>query len=173
MGEHKKIILTVPNVLTFLRFVMVIMAIAEGVKNHWGNVLVLAVLAAITDWLDGWIARKYESRSILGKALDPIADKFFLSLLFVINPWVCIMVLSLEVSGMYFSNAIRKRTSDNYFIANGSKGITFIQMTLAIILILNRLEGLVLLQNFEREIFGALITLSLCRLLIYSSIWKK
>lgn len=41
--------------------------------------LVIFVAAAITDWLDGWVARTYGQFSILGRMLDPIADKLLVS----------------------------------------------------------------------------------------------
>ena len=39
---------------------------------------ILFILAALTDYLDGWLARKYDVESTLGKLLDPIADKILL-----------------------------------------------------------------------------------------------
>jgi CDP-diacylglycerol--glycerol-3-phosphate 3-phosphatidyltransferase len=45
--------------------------------HPWSNILACAVfvLGALTDWLDGWIARRYDMYSAFGAFLDPVADK--------------------------------------------------------------------------------------------------
>ncbi len=48
----------------------------ESAALVWGGAsAVIFVLAALTDWLDGWLARVLDARSALGALLDPIADK--------------------------------------------------------------------------------------------------
>jgi CDP-diacylglycerol--glycerol-3-phosphate 3-phosphatidyltransferase len=78
-----------PNQLTLLRIACIPAVVAlmnQGeVLNSVGQVIPLSTtdlaaallfaLAAITDFFDGWIARKYGVESILGKLLDPLADK--------------------------------------------------------------------------------------------------
>ena len=69
-------ILTVPNLLSFLRLCMVplFLWIYLGLDEPlWAAGLL--VLSGITDTVDGWIARKFHQVSNLGKALDPFADK--------------------------------------------------------------------------------------------------
>ena len=69
-------ILTVPNLLSFLRLCMVplFLWIYLGLDEPlWAAGLL--VLSGITDTVDGWIARKIHQESNLGKALDPFADK--------------------------------------------------------------------------------------------------
>jgi len=46
--------------------------------------LILFVIAAATDWLDGWVARKFNQISDMGKLLDPIADKMVTTLGFIL-----------------------------------------------------------------------------------------
>ena len=70
--------LTVPNLLTLFRIVLVpIMVIAFFLPYKGMNVIAAGLFAAgaITDWLDGWIARKWNLSSALGEFLDPVADK--------------------------------------------------------------------------------------------------
>ena len=67
--------LTVPNLLSFLRIVMVpVFAVLFLREEYAWSVLVLA-LSGITDFLDGKIARRFNQISNLGKMLDPLADK--------------------------------------------------------------------------------------------------
>ena len=72
----KNRILTIPNVLTFLRLLMVpVFVWAYTVKNDYLLTAVIIGLSGLTDFLDGQIARRCNMVSDLGKLLDPIADK--------------------------------------------------------------------------------------------------
>ena len=70
--------MTLPNKLSTLRICMVpLFIVAYFLPYNWGAYVAVGifVLAAFTDFLDGYIARKYNMVSDLGKLLDPIADK--------------------------------------------------------------------------------------------------
>lgn len=70
-----------PNLLTCSRILAVPLIIfLLYFDNRWLNLItaLLIVLAAITDGLDGYMARKYNSESALGMLLDPLADKILL-----------------------------------------------------------------------------------------------
>ncbi len=91
--------MTIPNVLTILRLLA-----APGVAimflyftRPWADwfALVLFVLAAITDWFDGFLARLWKQESRFGAMLDPIADKAMVVIALLVitgfsgmNPWV-------------------------------------------------------------------------------------
>ncbi len=69
-------ILTVPNLLSFFRLCLVPLFIYLYIfRDEYMQVLMLLILSAITDVLDGFIARHFNMVSDLGKALDPLADK--------------------------------------------------------------------------------------------------
>ena len=70
--------MNLPNKLSILRIVMVpLFVVAYFLPFEWTPFVALGIfaLAAITDFLDGYIARKYNLVTNLGKLLDPIADK--------------------------------------------------------------------------------------------------
>ena len=73
------LVFTVPNVLTVLRFMGVPLFIwLVLAQNEYGwAVLVLAVMAG-TDWVDGYVARRFDQASRLGRVMDPIADRLAL-----------------------------------------------------------------------------------------------
>lgn len=76
-AEGKKIVIfTIPNILSFLRLLMIPVIIWAYVsrKDYVLSAIILA-LSALTDVVDGFIARKLNQVSELGKALDPVADK--------------------------------------------------------------------------------------------------
>ncbi len=74
MKESKKI-LTVPNFLSMLRFIMLPFIIYLITTERNRTAFVLFIVAFLTDAVDGYIARKFEQTSILGKILDPVVDK--------------------------------------------------------------------------------------------------
>jgi cardiolipin synthase (CMP-forming) len=75
----RDLILTVPNALTVLRFMGVPLFIwlVLARKEYGLAVLVLAIMGS-TDWIDGYVARRFNQASHLGRILDPLADRIAL-----------------------------------------------------------------------------------------------
>jgi cardiolipin synthase len=71
-------IVTVPNILTMLRMVMVPIFVSMLFYGRFLTALAVFVLAGVTDGLDGLLARRFNQKSQLGTILDPIADKLLL-----------------------------------------------------------------------------------------------
>jgi CDP-diacylglycerol--glycerol-3-phosphate 3-phosphatidyltransferase len=74
--------LTLPNQLTLLRIILTpvfVLLLMSGSPLYLQLSLVVFVIAALTDWYDGWIARKMGHSSRWGKFLDPLADKILSS----------------------------------------------------------------------------------------------
>ncbi|HBL40368.1 MAG TPA: phosphatidylglycerophosphate synthase, partial [Ruminococcaceae bacterium] len=73
---HRNSIITVPNILSFLRIALVpILVILYIVAEEYRISAALIILSGATDVLDGWIARKFNCISDFGKFIDPVADK--------------------------------------------------------------------------------------------------
>jgi len=98
-------ILTVPNVLSLVRLACVplFLWLLFGRDNAHGAAWLLAVLGA-TDWVDGFIARRFNQVSTLGKVLDPVADRILLivGILAILDygavpAWLAWVVLAREV----------------------------------------------------------------------------
>ncbi|WP_440995547.1 CDP-diacylglycerol--glycerol-3-phosphate 3-phosphatidyltransferase [Arhodomonas sp. SL1] len=71
-----------PNILTLLRIGMIpVMALMFLLPYPWSNVIAAAIfgLAAVTDWLDGYLARLWHQTSPFGAFLDPVADKLIVA----------------------------------------------------------------------------------------------
>lgn len=66
---------TIPNWLCFLRIALIPVFTTLFIKGSYIPAFILMIVAALTDLIDGKIARKYNMVSNLGKILDPIADK--------------------------------------------------------------------------------------------------
>ena len=69
---------TVPNVLSFLRLAMVPLFLVLIVRGYDALALLVLVVSSITDYLDGWIARRFHQVTRLGQLLDPLADRLFI-----------------------------------------------------------------------------------------------
>jgi cardiolipin synthase len=97
-------IFTVPNQLTFLRLGFLPFFIISIHYRRYGLALAILIIAALTDALDGVLARSLNQKSALGAYLDPIADKLLLSSSFVvlamnrrIGWWLATIVLSRDI----------------------------------------------------------------------------
>lgn len=100
--------LNVPNLLTFGRIVAIpffvwLLDTPTPVRGFWA--CIVFTLAAITDILDGYLARRLGVVSVLGKFLDPLADKLIVMAALVwmvpmgrIAAWVVVLLLAREIS---------------------------------------------------------------------------
>ena len=72
----RKQLFTIPNLLSFLRLCMIPLIIwLYCSQNNYALTAVVLVLSGVTDTIDGFIARRFNMVTDIGKALDPIADK--------------------------------------------------------------------------------------------------
>ncbi len=72
---------TLPNIITLARICLTpVIALLPFIQGYWPKVIafVIFLVAAFSDVVDGWLARRYNTVSDLGKLLDPIADKLLL-----------------------------------------------------------------------------------------------
>lgn len=147
--------MVLPNQLTILRIILtpifMIMFLSEDSTIRQLSLLVF-FLAAITDWYDGWLARKFNYITEWGKFLDPLADKVltsaaFLAFVFVdvLELWMVLIIVVRDflVTGLRAYAEYRKY----YFTTSRiAKWKTFTQMTfiyyLLILYILRTVEWL-------------------------------
>jgi len=99
-------LLNVPNILSFLRIPLAIALFACIVHQLWLVGLVLFVVACATDWLDGWWAGRFGPLTLVGRNLDPLADKILVCGAFIylipvtsagILPWMVTVVVVREL----------------------------------------------------------------------------
>jgi len=105
-------IFTIPNILTAFRLVAgplgalllwwgLTAETDEGLIRWWSYALALFLGGAITDWLDGWLARRMGQVSAFGALLDPIADKVFVgAFLIVFGIWSGLWLVSIPVAAI-------------------------------------------------------------------------
>jgi CDP-diacylglycerol--glycerol-3-phosphate 3-phosphatidyltransferase len=98
---------TVPNILSAARLVLSIGFFIAVERQSWGAALSLFLVAASTDWVDGWWARRFGQVSRLGRIFDPLVDKVLVCGGFIllaargggsaILPWMAVVVVVREL----------------------------------------------------------------------------
>ncbi len=97
--------MNIPNFLTMLRFVMTFGFLYLFPINRLASAA-LFVLAAVTDFFDGYVARKYNLITSFGKIMDPIADKFLILSAFAVLaivmavPWWMFWIIAVREIGI-------------------------------------------------------------------------
>ena len=66
------------NLITLLRIIGMVAGSVLYIQGHLRLGVVTLVFAAATDWLDGWVARRFKQTSSFGATLDPVVDKSFM-----------------------------------------------------------------------------------------------
>jgi cardiolipin synthase len=97
--------MTIPNIITIGRLILVPFVIMMIMQERWGTAFVLFAIAGISDGIDGFIARHFDMRSELGSYIDPLADKSLLVSIYVslaivgvIPSWLAIVVVSRDAT---------------------------------------------------------------------------
>ncbi len=107
--------MNLPNLLSVIRILMVpvlVVVLMTKVTNHEVIGVVVFWVASITDWLDGYLARRWKQVTTLGKLLDPLADK-----LLVAGALISLVELNLAPAWMTFIILARE------FAITGLRGI--------------------------------------------------
>ena len=79
---------TVPNLICVLRIALTVPIVILLVEGRYGQTLVLFAIAAVSDVLDGYLAKTFGWTSEVGKWLDPLADKLLLVSVFITLAWI-------------------------------------------------------------------------------------
>jgi len=79
------VILNIPNLLTLARIAVTPLIVYLTMQNQLVVVCALIFFSSFTDWLDGYIARRFNQYTRLGELLDPISDRIYiLTLLYIV-----------------------------------------------------------------------------------------
>lgn len=157
----------IPNVLTLSRVLLipVFVFLLYCQLNVWATVVF--IFSAITDFLDGYIARRYGQVSDFGKLMDPIADKILVmaALVMLVSlrdltnaepwapAWMVVMILAREI----WINGLRSlAASQGIVVSAGTLGKikSFIQMVAIPLLLLHDLVLVEATYRFTAQFFG-------------------
>ena len=152
---------TIPNCLTILRFFLVPVFLIFILKDtFFAKTVSLAIflIAALTDFLDGQIARRYNQKSEFGKFADPLADKFLVAAAFVafiqipqllIPFWLVLLILSREfiITGLRIAAISQDKTMNTSYL--GKAKTTAQMLTIIIVLVMLVVEAKIRQQGFS------------------------
>ena len=167
--------LNIPNLLTMARIVMIplfLWLLDEDTPRAGFWAALVFTLAALTDLVDGWLARKMNVVSVLGKLLDPLADKLIVMACLVwmvpmgrIPAWVVVLLLGRDIAVTGLRSVA---ASEGVVIAAGEEGKakTALQMIGIICLILGYPYHL----SYVGIDLGAVDLVHAGRMLVYLSI---
>lgn len=106
----------IPNMLTILRFILIPFIFVSVIKRNYLVTIILFTISAITDILDGFIARKYNYISDIGKLIDPLADKLTqlflllaLTILGILPFWIFLIVFIKECTMVISASVLYKK----------------------------------------------------------------
>lgn len=100
----------IANILTLIRIAcipLMVFVFFSSLENARPLSAIIFIIAALTDWLDGWVAREFDQSSKLGAFLDPVADKLIVCIALliivqsdpsIINTLVAIVIVGREIS---------------------------------------------------------------------------
>lgn len=121
-GQEKEKILNVPNTVTFFRVIFTCLYVVSYWREQNVYAFVYLALAAFTDLLDGWLARKLCQCSEFGRIFDAVADRLVLlailgNIVKVAQPekkeyFLIFCILCLEAGVMFLLHFTRKKTKD-------------------------------------------------------------
>ena len=135
--------MNLPNKLTTLRMILVPVFIVVYLMGYHYASAVIFIIASLTDFLDGHLARKYHLITNFGKIMDPLADKLLVCSAMIcliekgqLAAWIVIIIIARE----FIISGFRLVAADNGIVIAASywgKFKTVFQMLMVIVLILN------------------------------------
>jgi cardiolipin synthase (CMP-forming) len=135
----------IPNLITILRLIAAPLVAWLVAEARYREALGLVILAALTDWFDGFTARKLNASGKTGVILDPLADKVLLVVLFIqlalnnlIPLWILILALVRDLVIVIGALLIRIfRNVHRFFPSVLGKVSTFFQIMLVLMVLLD------------------------------------
>ena len=154
--------MNLPNVLTLSRFLWAIIFMILLHQNSLRSTILAAVVftvAAVTDFLDGYIAKKKGLITDFGKIMDPVADKFLILAAFIVfvqmgvlQAWMVVLIFIREVA-VTVSRVTRLRRGQVIAAEKAGKIKTVFQiLCVSIVLIFLILEKSSLAQNWSESV---------------------
>ena len=160
--------LNIANLLTFLRLLAIPFAVQAILRGEHGRALAIVLVAALTDTIDGAVARRFGVATSVGAYFDPIVDKLFLSAVYVslavrtgLPPWwLVIEIFARDVLILASSGALMLYGKRRFPPSIWGKASTFLQIALALTLLVNNAFGNIAPTGLVGALFWAVAALT-------------
>ena len=164
----------VPNALTLLRLALVPVMAVLYFQNMRMAALAVFVLASLTDWADGYIARKYQLITNFGKLMDPLADKLMVLCALICHgiagvfPWTAIGIVAAKELLMVAGGALMLKRGIVVYSNLWGKSATVVFIAALILGYFHSQLPTVLGCSLDVWVLWAAVALTLCALGVYA-----
>ena len=164
----------IPNILTIIRFILIPFIFMSVIFHHYLIGLVIFTISAITDILDGYIARKYNYITDIGKLIDPLADKLTqISVLAsfvtvdIIPFWILVIVILKELIMVVGASFLYGKDVVVYSKWYGKLATVLFYLAIVISLITKQLNLTGFWPNFDLAIYCIALACTVFSLIMY------
>lgn len=172
--------MNIPNLLTLFRILLVPIFVILLIYGQTFYAFLAFMIAGVTDALDGFIARFFNQKTVLGAYLDPIADKLLLvtsyivlAIIGIIPPWLAVLVISRDI--VILTGVAVLFLNHKFFEIRPTllgKVSTFFQLT-TVVIALSVTQPLLALQPFLTGSIYLAAALTLLSGFHYTFIWVR
>ncbi|MBI3259346.1 MAG: CDP-diacylglycerol--glycerol-3-phosphate 3-phosphatidyltransferase [Ignavibacteriae bacterium] len=177
---------SLPNLISFLRVLLAPLFFVLICSHDEGTVriaVIVFILGSLTDYFDGWLARRRKEVSTFGAFFDPLADKVFTSTAFValavigIFPfWMVLIVIARDI-GTTLLRVYGDSLNRSIITSRNAKVKTFLQMAFIVYVLLliwfKYLEGLPFVQETASWLLASSITYFMMLALTIHTVWTS
>ena len=169
----------IPNILTIIRFILIPFIYVSVLSKHFLTALIIFTISALTDILDGYIARKYNYITDIGKLIDPLADKLtqlslLLSLAILkILPWWIFMIVFVKEFVLVVSASVLYSKKDVVVYSKwyGKLATTLFYLAIVVSLIINQFN-VTMAFRIDLYLYYLAILATIFSLIMYSIKFK-
>lgn len=169
----------IPNILTIIRFILVPVIYTAVINKRFLTALIIFTISAITDILDGFIARKFNYITDIGKLMDPLADKLTqISLLLALSflkilPWWIFAIVFLKELVLVISASVLYSKKDVVVYSKwyGKLATTLFYLAIVISLITNQFN-IIIPFRIDLYLYYLAILATVFSLIMYSIKFK-
>lgn len=164
--------MTIPNLLTLLRLVLIVpfcFFVTGGLQ--WDVMALLTfIVAASTDWFDGYYARRFKQTSDAGKLLDPLADKLLVATAFIafaadhvvqLPVWSVVVIMGREFLITGLRALISSKGGEVMAADTLGKAKTVAQMACILIFLVGRAPNSTAFLNLGKAVYALAVFLTL------------
>lgn len=169
----------IPNILTIIRFILIPFIYISVLSKHFLTALIIFTISASTDVLDGYIARKYNYITDIGKLIDPLADKLtqlslLLSLAILkILPWWIFGIVFVKEFVLIVSASVLYSKKDVVVYSKwyGKLATTLFYLAIVVSLIINQFD-IAIAFRIDLYLYYLAILATVFALIMYSIKFK-
>lgn len=165
----------IPNILTIIRFILIPFIVISIFNNDYFAAFIIFTISALTDILDGIIARKFNYITNIGKLLDPLADKLTqisillsLSLIKIIPYSILIIVIIKELTMISGASFLYGKNVVVYSKWYGKLATVLLYLAIITSLLTTQFNKKILIEHLDLYLYGLALVSTIFSLIMYA-----